>query len=88
MIFKSSKDNTVCIGHLTHLNPICIDCAQYQDDINELMEALTDKKEQKDANFYRKHNTTKEFTKFQIHLRSGKAYVKENNQQYETNVIG
>eukprot|EP00957_Ditylum_brightwellii_P079805 6069339-Ditylum_brightwellii.AAC.1 len=86
--FKSSKDNAVCIGHLTHLNPIRIDCAQYQDDINELMEALADEKEQKNSKFYGKHNTTKEFAKFQIHLRTGKAYVKENNQRYETNMIG
>eukprot|EP00957_Ditylum_brightwellii_P017161 1293869-Ditylum_brightwellii.AAC.1 len=52
------------------------------------MEALADKKEQKDAKFYGKHNTIKEFAKFQIHLRTGKAYVKENNQQYETDAIG
>eukprot|EP00957_Ditylum_brightwellii_P172516 13134225-Ditylum_brightwellii.AAC.1 len=52
------------------------------------MEALADKKEQKDSKLYRKHNTTKEFTKFQIHLQTGKAYVKENNQWYETNAIG
>eukprot|EP00957_Ditylum_brightwellii_P100700 7673901-Ditylum_brightwellii.AAC.1 len=52
------------------------------------MEALADKKEQKDSKFYRKHNTTKEFAKDQIHLRTGKTYVKENNQQYETNAIG
>eukprot|EP00957_Ditylum_brightwellii_P111994 8540709-Ditylum_brightwellii.AAC.1 len=82
-IFNSSKDNAVCIGHLTHLNPIWFDGAQYQDDINELMEALADKEEQKDSKFYGKHNTTKEFAKFQIHLRTGKDYVKENNQQYE-----
>eukprot|EP00957_Ditylum_brightwellii_P028583 2159937-Ditylum_brightwellii.AAC.1 len=88
MIFKSSKDNAVCTGHLTHLNLICIDCAQYQDDINELMEALAYKKEQKDAKFYKKHNTIKEFAKFQIHLRTGKAYVKENNHCYETDAIG
>eukprot|EP00957_Ditylum_brightwellii_P192442 14651360-Ditylum_brightwellii.AAC.1 len=88
MIFKSSKDNTICIGHLTHLNPICIDRAQYQDDISILMEALADEKEQKDVKFYRKYNTTKEFAKFQIHLRTGKAYVKENNQRYETDAIG
>eukprot|EP00957_Ditylum_brightwellii_P058492 4435834-Ditylum_brightwellii.AAC.1 len=87
-IFKSSKDNAVCIGHLTHLNPICINCAQYQDDIYKLMEALSDEKDQKDAKFYGKHNTTKEFAKLQIHLRIGKAYVKENNQRYETDAIG
>eukprot|EP00957_Ditylum_brightwellii_P182267 13886017-Ditylum_brightwellii.AAC.1 len=87
-IFKSLKDNTVCISYLTHLNPIHIDRAQYQDDINALMEALADEKEQKDLKFYRKHNTTKEFAKFQIHLRAGKAYVKENNQRNETNAIG
>eukprot|EP00957_Ditylum_brightwellii_P104830 7990399-Ditylum_brightwellii.AAC.1 len=87
-IFKSSKDNAVCIGHLTHLNPIHINRAQYQDDINELMEALAEEKEQKDDKFYSKYSTTKEFTKFQIHLRTGKAYVKENNQHYETDVIG
>eukprot|EP00957_Ditylum_brightwellii_P009049 683800-Ditylum_brightwellii.AAC.1 len=87
-IFKSLKDNAVCISHLTHLNPICIDCAQYQDDINELMEVLADEKEQKDEKIYGKHNTTKEFAKFQIHLRTGKAYAKENNQRYETDAIG
>eukprot|EP00957_Ditylum_brightwellii_P081796 6222815-Ditylum_brightwellii.AAC.1 len=87
-IFKSLKNNAVCISHLTHLNLICIDHAQYQDDINELMEALVDEKEQKDAIIYRKHNTTKEFAKFQIHLRTGKAYVKENTQRYETDAIG
>eukprot|EP00957_Ditylum_brightwellii_P067388 5116152-Ditylum_brightwellii.AAC.1 len=30
----------------------------------------------------------KEFAKFQIHLRTGKAYAKENNQPYETDAIG
>eukprot|EP00957_Ditylum_brightwellii_P148619 11315085-Ditylum_brightwellii.AAC.1 len=63
MIFKSSKDNTVCIGCLTHLNLICIGRAQYQDDINELMKALADKKELKDDKFYSKHNITKELAK-------------------------
>eukprot|EP00957_Ditylum_brightwellii_P018904 1421563-Ditylum_brightwellii.AAC.1 len=87
-IFKSSKDNAVCIGHCTHLNLISIDRARYQDDINKFMGALADKKEQKDSKFYRKHNTTKKFAKFRIHLRTGKAYVKENNQQYETDAIG
>eukprot|EP00957_Ditylum_brightwellii_P088542 6744111-Ditylum_brightwellii.AAC.1 len=52
------------------------------------MEALADEKEQKDAKFYRIHNTAIEFAKFQIHLRTGKVYVKENNQRYETNAIG
>eukprot|EP00957_Ditylum_brightwellii_P160266 12201132-Ditylum_brightwellii.AAC.1 len=52
------------------------------------MEALADKKELKDDKFYGKHNTTKEFAKFQIHLRTGKVYVKENNQRYETDAIG
>eukprot|EP00957_Ditylum_brightwellii_P108523 8277451-Ditylum_brightwellii.AAC.1 len=52
------------------------------------MEALSDEKEQKDLKFYRKYNTTKEFAKFQIHLRTRKAYVKENNQRYVTNAIG
>eukprot|EP00957_Ditylum_brightwellii_P070901 5388188-Ditylum_brightwellii.AAC.1 len=87
-IFKSLKDDAVCIGHLTHLNPLCINLAQYQDDINELMEALADKKELKDDKFYGKHNTTKEFAKFQIHLRTEKSYVKENNQHYEADAIG
>eukprot|EP00957_Ditylum_brightwellii_P092279 7025863-Ditylum_brightwellii.AAC.1 len=52
------------------------------------MEALADEKEQKDSKFYGNHNTTKEFAKFQIYLRTGKAYVKENNQWYETDAIG
>eukprot|EP00957_Ditylum_brightwellii_P182883 13930303-Ditylum_brightwellii.AAC.1 len=77
MIFKSLKDNTACLGHPTHMNRIRIDHAH---DINKLMEALADEKEQKDSKFLRKSNTTKEFAKFQIHLRTGKAYVKENNQ--------
>eukprot|EP00957_Ditylum_brightwellii_P175160 13335487-Ditylum_brightwellii.AAC.1 len=52
------------------------------------MEVLADEKEQKDAKLYGKHNTTKEFAKFQTHLRTGKAYVKENNQRYKTEMIG
>eukprot|EP00957_Ditylum_brightwellii_P018511 1392240-Ditylum_brightwellii.AAC.1 len=87
-IFKSLKDNAMCIGHHTHLNLIWIDRVQYQDNINELMEALADKQEQKDSKLYGKHNTPKEFAKCQIHLRTRKAYIKENNQQYETNAIG
>eukprot|EP00957_Ditylum_brightwellii_P134819 10279035-Ditylum_brightwellii.AAC.1 len=72
MIFKSLKDNA----------------AQYQDNINELMEALADEKELKDNKFYDKHNTAKECAKFQIHLCTGKTYVKEDNKQCKMDAIG
>eukprot|EP00957_Ditylum_brightwellii_P205916 15345982-Ditylum_brightwellii.AAC.1 len=52
------------------------------------MEALADEKELKDNKFYDKHNTTKEFAKFQTHLRTGKAYIKEDNKRYKTDMIG
>ena len=42
-IFKSSKENVVCIGHLTNINPQRIDRTQYQDQINELLDAIADK---------------------------------------------
>eukprot|EP00957_Ditylum_brightwellii_P184507 14053379-Ditylum_brightwellii.AAC.1 len=40
-IFKSSKDTIVQIGHLTNLNLFCVDRNQYQETINELMEAVS-----------------------------------------------
>eukprot|EP00957_Ditylum_brightwellii_P092916 7074873-Ditylum_brightwellii.AAC.1 len=52
------------------------------------MEALADEKEVKDNKFYNKHNTTKEFAKFQIHLCTGKAYIKEYNKLYRMDTIG
>ena len=51
-IFKSSKDNVVCIGHLTNINPQRIDRTQYQDQINKLLDAIADKKHEKDLTFY------------------------------------
>eukprot|EP00957_Ditylum_brightwellii_P020456 1542040-Ditylum_brightwellii.AAC.1 len=33
MIFKTSKDTTVCIGHIKNMNPFWIDCTQYQESI-------------------------------------------------------
>eukprot|EP00957_Ditylum_brightwellii_P202995 15332761-Ditylum_brightwellii.AAC.1 len=50
-IFKSLKDTIVNIGHLTNLNLFHINQNQYQDNINELMEAVLIKKEQKDQKF-------------------------------------
>eukprot|EP00957_Ditylum_brightwellii_P040836 3090976-Ditylum_brightwellii.AAC.1 len=34
------------------------------------------------------HQTTRDFAKYHIHLHTGKAYVKVNKQQYETETIG
>eukprot|EP00957_Ditylum_brightwellii_P056656 4294114-Ditylum_brightwellii.AAC.1 len=53
MIFKSSKDTIVNIGHLMNLNPFYIDKNQYKDSINKLMEAVSIKKEQKDQKFFK-----------------------------------
>eukprot|EP00957_Ditylum_brightwellii_P179510 13675500-Ditylum_brightwellii.AAC.1 len=62
-MFKSSKDNVVCLGHLTNINPQRIDRTQYQDQINELLDAIADKKHEKDPTFYRMHQTTSEFAR-------------------------
>eukprot|EP00957_Ditylum_brightwellii_P074078 5628886-Ditylum_brightwellii.AAC.1 len=43
-IFKSSKDMAVCIGHITNMNPFQIDCTQYQESINLLMERSAQEK--------------------------------------------
>eukprot|EP00957_Ditylum_brightwellii_P099016 7542777-Ditylum_brightwellii.AAC.2 len=37
-IFKSSKDTTVCIGHIMNINPFWINCTQYQESVNLLIE--------------------------------------------------
>ena len=42
----------VCIGHLTNIDPQRIDRTQYQDQINELLDAIADKKNKKDPTFY------------------------------------
>eukprot|EP00957_Ditylum_brightwellii_P130712 9971634-Ditylum_brightwellii.AAC.1 len=64
MIFKSSKDNVVCIGHLTNINLQRIDRTQYQDQINELLDAITDEKHKKDPTFYKMHQTTSKFARY------------------------
>eukprot|EP00957_Ditylum_brightwellii_P097871 7453927-Ditylum_brightwellii.AAC.1 len=43
-IFKSSKDTTVCIRHITNINPFQINCTQYQESINLLMEGSAQEK--------------------------------------------
>eukprot|EP00957_Ditylum_brightwellii_P064474 4893032-Ditylum_brightwellii.AAC.1 len=72
--FKSSKENVVCIGHLTNINPQRIDCIQYQDQINELLDAIADEKHAKDPTFYEMHQMTSEFAKYHVHLRTGNAF--------------
>eukprot|EP00957_Ditylum_brightwellii_P201360 15325282-Ditylum_brightwellii.AAC.1 len=76
MIFKSYKDNVVCIGHLTNINPQRIDRTEYQDQINKLLDAIADKKHEKDLTFYKMHQTTSKFTRYHVHLRTGSAFVK------------
>eukprot|EP00957_Ditylum_brightwellii_P195369 14885368-Ditylum_brightwellii.AAC.1 len=87
VIFKSSKDNVVCIGHLTTINHQRIDCTQYQDQINELLDAIADKKHEKDLTFYEMHHTTSKYAKHHIHLRTSSAFVKVAQQRYETEAI-
>eukprot|EP00957_Ditylum_brightwellii_P100896 7689967-Ditylum_brightwellii.AAC.1 len=70
-IFESLKDTIVNIGHLTNLNPFHINQNQYQDSIDELMEAVSIKKEQKDQKFFKLFNTTHKHAKFEIQVRHG-----------------
>eukprot|EP00957_Ditylum_brightwellii_P172178 13107392-Ditylum_brightwellii.AAC.1 len=65
-----------------------IDHSQYQDQINELLDAIADKKFEQDPKFYKMHQATREFAKYHIHLCTGKVYVKVDKQQYETEAIG
>eukprot|EP00957_Ditylum_brightwellii_P138384 10547758-Ditylum_brightwellii.AAC.1 len=86
-IFKSSKDNVVCIGYLTNINPQRIDFTQYQDQINELLDAIADRKHEKDLMFYEMHQTMSEYAKYHVHLRTGSAFVKIAQQRYRTEAI-
>eukprot|EP00957_Ditylum_brightwellii_P002495 190899-Ditylum_brightwellii.AAC.1 len=63
-IFKSSKDNAVCIGHLTNINPQGNNRTQCQDQINKLLDAIADEKHEKDMMFYKMHQTTSEYAKY------------------------
>eukprot|EP00957_Ditylum_brightwellii_P014216 1071022-Ditylum_brightwellii.AAC.1 len=65
-----------------------INRAQYQDQINDLLDVVADKKFNQDPKFYKKHNTMKEFAKYQIHLCTGKTFVKIDKKQYKTDAIG
>eukprot|EP00957_Ditylum_brightwellii_P002092 160861-Ditylum_brightwellii.AAC.1 len=87
-IFKSSKDNVICIGYLTNINPQQIDRSQYQDQINKLLDAVAEEKHEEDLKFYEIHQTTRKFMKYHIYLHTGKAYVKIAKQKYETEAIG
>eukprot|EP00957_Ditylum_brightwellii_P029301 2214814-Ditylum_brightwellii.AAC.1 len=87
-IFKSSKENLVCIGHLTNINPKRIDRSQYQDQINELLDAIADEKRKKDPMFYKMHQTMNKFAKYHVHLCTGNTFVKIVQQRYETEAIG
>eukprot|EP00957_Ditylum_brightwellii_P135993 10370784-Ditylum_brightwellii.AAC.1 len=87
-IFKSSKGNVVCIDHLTNINPQRIDCTQYQDQINGLLDAITDKKHEKDPTFYEMHQTTSKYAKYHVHLRTGSPFIKIAQQRYKTEAIG
>eukprot|EP00957_Ditylum_brightwellii_P090763 6911931-Ditylum_brightwellii.AAC.1 len=64
MIFKRSKDNVVCIGHLTNINPQRVDHTQYQDQINELLDAIADEKHEKDLTFYKMHQMMSKFARY------------------------
>eukprot|EP00957_Ditylum_brightwellii_P102654 7823518-Ditylum_brightwellii.AAC.1 len=87
-IFKSFKDNVVCIGHLTNINPQRIDCMQYQDQINKLLAAVADDKHDKGPNFYQMHHMASKSAKYHVHLCTGTAFVKIARQKYETEAIG
>ena len=75
-IFKSSKDNVVSIGLLTNVNPQRIDCTQYQDQINKLLDAIADKKHKKDPTFYKMHQATSKFARYHAHLHTSSAFIK------------
>ena len=87
-MFKSSKDNVVCIGHLMNINPQRINCTQYQDQINKLLDAIADKKHEKDLTFYKMHQTTSEYAKYHVHPYTGSAFVMVARQKYKTEAIG
>eukprot|EP00957_Ditylum_brightwellii_P090648 6903800-Ditylum_brightwellii.AAC.1 len=74
--------------HLTNINLQQIDCSQYQDQINKLLDAVAEEKHEHDPKFYEMHQTTSEFTKYHIHLYTDKAYMKVAKQKYETEAIG
>eukprot|EP00957_Ditylum_brightwellii_P167400 12744263-Ditylum_brightwellii.AAC.1 len=84
---KSSKDNVVCIDHPTNINPQRIDGMQYQDQINKLLDAIADKKHDKDPTFYEMHHTTSEYAEYHVHLCTGTAFVKIARQKYKTEAI-
>eukprot|EP00957_Ditylum_brightwellii_P119826 9142696-Ditylum_brightwellii.AAC.1 len=87
-IFKSSKDDVVCIVHLTNINPQHIDRTQYQDQINKLLDEIADEKHNKDPTFHEMHHTTSEYAKYHVHLCTDTAFVKIARQKYETEAIG
>eukprot|EP00957_Ditylum_brightwellii_P164506 12524473-Ditylum_brightwellii.AAC.1 len=75
MIFKSSKDTTVCIRHITNINPFRIDCTHYQESINLLMEGFAQEKVAANKNYFEWFNTIADFAKYDIQLQLGKLNV-------------
>eukprot|EP00957_Ditylum_brightwellii_P179055 13639595-Ditylum_brightwellii.AAC.1 len=65
-----------------------MDCTQYQDQINKLLDAIADKNHKKDPTFYKMHQTKSEFARYHVHLCPGSAFIKIARQRYETEAIG
>eukprot|EP00957_Ditylum_brightwellii_P186251 14179014-Ditylum_brightwellii.AAC.1 len=78
-VFKNSKDTTVCIGHIRHINPFWIDCTQYQESINLLMEGSVQEKAAANKKNFEQFNMMTDFAKYIIQLCVGKlnAWYKE-----------
>eukprot|EP00957_Ditylum_brightwellii_P165552 12603492-Ditylum_brightwellii.AAC.1 len=72
MIFKSSKDTTVCIGHIMNINPFRIDCTQYQESINLLMEGSAQEKVVANKKYFEWFDMTADFAKYYIQRWLGK----------------
>eukprot|EP00957_Ditylum_brightwellii_P034997 2652799-Ditylum_brightwellii.AAC.1 len=65
-IFKSSKDTTVCIGHITNVNLFWVNCTQYQESINLLMEGSAQEKVAANKKYFDWFNTMTDFEKYDI----------------------
>eukprot|EP00957_Ditylum_brightwellii_P210883 15365516-Ditylum_brightwellii.AAC.2 len=87
MVFKSSKDTTVCIGHITNINLFQIDCIQYQESINLLMEGSAQEKMATNKKHFELFNTTAEFAKYDIQLWLGKPNVWYKGKKIETDTL-
>eukprot|EP00957_Ditylum_brightwellii_P007756 586869-Ditylum_brightwellii.AAC.1 len=87
MVFKSSKDTMVCIGHLADINLFQIDCMQYQEHINLLMEGAAQEKVANDKKYFELFNMTEEHAKYDIQLHLGKPSMRFQGKKIKTDAL-